>query len=318
MARSEELIEQFLKNKHRPDEDEFLHAECVRDLARGTAGPLMTREEMDARWGRGKWLPLPRFQIVQASGKKRPIDDGARNAHNEMVRYSETLDCPTPTQPATQLRALVSELTAAGAVRWGELTAETGTEDMPDAYRFVPIVPEELSQNVVAVWDPQTGQPMFQEIYGHVFGKSAAVINFHRLQRLVTAACRRLLALLISFYYDDATIQDLSSARGRGQRHLRGFFRLLGRPLSAHKAVDLASKADYLGLEHDVEAALSVGVVRFRPRDKLHEKVSEVIARHRREKWVSPSDASKLRGIIQFMATGTYGSRERRYDRLDS
>ena len=25
MARSEELIEQFLKNKHRPDEDEFLH-----------------------------------------------------------------------------------------------------------------------------------------------------------------------------------------------------------------------------------------------------------------------------------------------------
>jgi hypothetical protein len=262
---------------------------------------------MDAKWGQGQWLPLPRFQIVQASGKKRPIDDGSRYAHNEMVRYSETLDCPTPTQPATQLRVLVSELSAVGAEPWGHLRAETGTEDMPDAYRFVPIVPTELSQNIVAVWDPKTGQPMFQEIYGHVFGKSAAVINFHRLQRLVTAACRRLLALLISFYYDDATLQDLCTAKGRGQRHLRGFFRLLGRPLSATKAVDLSSKADYLGLEHCVERALSSGVVTFRPRDKLHEKVSDVLSALRRARWVSPSDASKLRGIIQFMATGAYG-----------
>jgi hypothetical protein len=178
---------------------------------------------------------------------------------------------------------------------------------MPDAYRFVPIAPAELSQNIVAVWDPVSGQPMFQEIYGHVFGKSAAVINFHRLQRLVTAACRRLLALLISFYYDDATLQDLNTAKGRGQRHLRGFFRLLGRPLSATKAVDLSARADYLGLEHDVGRALSSGVVSFRPRDKLHEKVADVIAKLRSSKWVSPSDASKLRGIIQFMATGAYG-----------
>ena len=116
-----------------------------------------------------------------------------------MVRYSETLDCPRPTQPATQLRALVS-----GCIHVTQLRAETGTEDMPDAYRFVPIAPEELAQNVIAFWDTLTDQPMFQDIYGHVFGKPAAVLNFHRLQRLVTAACRRLLALLISFYDDDA------------------------------------------------------------------------------------------------------------------
>ena len=131
---------------------------------------------MDARWGRGKWLPLPRFHLVQASGKKRPSEDGARNAHNDMVRYSEALDCPTPTQRATQLRALVSELVSAGCSQLGTLAAETGTEDMPDAYLLVPIAPAELAQNVVAVCDPVTGQPMYQEIYGHVFGESAAVI----------------------------------------------------------------------------------------------------------------------------------------------
>ena len=89
MAKSEDLIEQFLRARHKLEEDEFLHSECERDLARGTAGPLMSKDEMDARWGRGKWLPLPRFQIVQASGKKRPIDDGARNAHNESLSNTD-------------------------------------------------------------------------------------------------------------------------------------------------------------------------------------------------------------------------------------
>ena len=82
-----------------------MRTECLRDLERGTAGPLLTKEQMDERWGVGRWLPLPRFQIVQALGKKRPIDDGARNSHNEMVLCSETLDCPSPVQPAVQLRA---------------------------------------------------------------------------------------------------------------------------------------------------------------------------------------------------------------------
>ena len=70
----------------------------------------MSRRDMGKRWGRGQWLPLRRFQILQASGKHRPIDDGSRHEHNDMVRYSETLDCPAPTHPVIQLRALVSEL----------------------------------------------------------------------------------------------------------------------------------------------------------------------------------------------------------------
>ena len=47
------------------------------------------------------------------------------------------------------------------------VTAETGTEDMPDAYRFVRIAPAELAHNVVAVFHPDTGVPMYQEIFGH-------------------------------------------------------------------------------------------------------------------------------------------------------
>ena len=104
---------------------------------------------------------MPRFQILQASGEKRPIDDGSRHEHNDMVRYSETLDCPTPTHPVIQLRSLVAALEERHGPSWQALgvsspegpqplKAETGAEDMPDAYRFAPIRPAELAQNIVA------------------------------------------------------------------------------------------------------------------------------------------------------------------------
>ena len=98
-----------------------------------------------------------------------------------MLRYSETLDCPAPTHPVIQLRALVSDLHSQQGEDWCSiqvqtdegpfpLRAETGTEDMPDAYSFVPICPAEVSPDIVAVWRATTGQPMHQEIFGHVCG----------------------------------------------------------------------------------------------------------------------------------------------------
>ena len=74
----------------------------------GTAGPLRTTAQMDERWGEGHWLPMPRFMILQASGKRRPIDDVARNDHRRGEQWQSA----------------------------ATVTAETGTQDMPDGYRF--------------------------------------------------------------------------------------------------------------------------------------------------------------------------------------
>ena len=59
------------------------------------------------------------------------------------------------------------------------LEVQAGTEDMPDAYRHVPVAEEELALNIVGVWDPKAKAMRYQVLYGHVFGKAAAVINFH-------------------------------------------------------------------------------------------------------------------------------------------
>ncbi len=57
IAKPEELMSQFLRSRHEPEEDEFLHAECLRDLERGTAGPLMSQTGIDSRWGARQVAP---------------------------------------------------------------------------------------------------------------------------------------------------------------------------------------------------------------------------------------------------------------------
>ena len=82
---------------------------------------------------------------------------------------------------------------------------------------------------------------------------------------------------------------------------------LLGRPLSQSKAVPLQRQADYFGLKHDVSSALRDGVIVFEPRPKFQEKIAYAITAVRKAGRLSPADASKLRGIMQFMATGVIG-----------
>ena len=119
------------------------------------------------------------------------------------------------------------------------LVMETGGEDMPEAYRWVPADPGEGSLNVIATWSVDDNCWLFQEMYGQVFGRAAAVIIFHRVQRLLVAMIRGWLLVLCSMYYDDASLQDLAAAMGRGQRYIRALFRIVGLPLAEPKQVDL-------------------------------------------------------------------------------
>ena len=96
---------------------------------------------------------------------------------------------------------------------------------------------------------------MYQKMFGQVFGKAAAAINFHRIQRLLVAMNRRWLLVLCSMYYDDASLQDLAAAKGRGQRYVRALLRMVGLPFVEPKQVNLNMEADFLGLSHGMEGA---------------------------------------------------------------
>ena len=186
-------------------------------------------------------------------------------------------------------------------------TLETGGEDMPDAYRWVPAHPGEGALNVVATWCPASRAWVFQEMYGQVFGRAAAVINFHRVQRILVAMVRRWLLVLCTMDYDDASLMDLVAARGRGQRYVRALFRMVGLPLAPKKQVDLNDSADFLGLTHSVRDALHAGHIVFTPREALLAKARGLILQRLQEDSCTPAQASKIRGVLGFLFTGVYG-----------
>ena len=314
------LAECSKQPRDEPEVSQFLCDECRKDQSRGFAGPMMQRDEVDAMFGKHCWLPMPRFLHVQPNGKWRPIDDGSRLDHNLGTKYSETLDCVTAVQPALHVKALARAAAQACSqpapatfeealvrLRVPGAAVKSGTEDMPDAYRYVPAHPAEEPFNIVSVWDPVAQGPRFQVVYGHVFGRAAAVINFHRLQRLLNAVGKRLLVLLLAFYYDDITVQDAAGLGLLGQRQLRAFMHALGLPLAPKKQVDLTDDADYLGLRHDVRLAATQGIVTLYPREAISSRVCELIDAALLKRTLTPADAAKLRGILGFVATGMYG-----------
>ena len=170
---------------------------------------------------------MPRFETIQARGKHRPVDDWKRFGHNSASGFTETIECCSAFQPVVHAQALAQQAILQGSeASLSQQSLETGGEDMPEAYRWAPADPQEGALNVFATWSVDDACWLFQEIYGQVFGRAAAVINFHRVQRLLVAMIRRWLLVLCSVYYDDASLQDLAAAKGRGQRYIRALFRI--------------------------------------------------------------------------------------------
>ncbi len=50
--------------------------------------------------------------------------------------------------------------------------------------------------------------------------------------------------LLVAMFFDDATLQDLSESKGRGQRHFREVARILGLLMSEEKQEDMCAEAN--------------------------------------------------------------------------
>ena len=102
----------------------------------------MSRSAVDALFGRGQWRPLERFQIVQADNKRRMIDNARRTQHNSHESMSETIFTVSidfvAAVAASIARRVGSDQAACGAeIPW--LRLRIGTDDLPDAYRGLPV-----------------------------------------------------------------------------------------------------------------------------------------------------------------------------------
>ena len=94
---AEEYVDLLERDLRVHPEGQVILKETESEIELGLLGPLMNRKQLDARFGRGNWRPIPRH-IVHQNGKDRPIDDGKAGGHNESSRLLETIATQSSTE----------------------------------------------------------------------------------------------------------------------------------------------------------------------------------------------------------------------------
>lgn len=80
-------------------------------------------------------------------------------------------------------------------LRW--LAVRLGTDDLPDAYRGLPVADDHLRYSNISIYVPDTGW-RFTTLYGLTYGLEAAVVP-----QLGIAITRRCLVGCCAAYFDD-------------------------------------------------------------------------------------------------------------------
>jgi len=83
---------------------------------------------------------------------------------------------------------------------------------------------------------------------------------------------------------------------------------MIGSPFAEDKKLQtMQSTGTFLGLTHDLSSINKTGHVRFWARDRLHDKVRDILATARGTGHFSRGTASKLYGLANFLEQGIYG-----------
>ena len=289
-------------------DDEFLLQQSLEDAANGFCTAPLRRPDFLRSIGNKAHRLIPRCVITQSSGKQRVIDNGDTGGQSALSSDANKLTLCSPLRPAQHIRLAMHRWTDEEISNFFACDAwETGQEDLPSAYRYCPMALQE-SLGCVVVWYHHEWQtPAYQIYAGLLFGLPLAVTSFNRFSRLLEALARRFCRVLTSLYFDDATITDLRSSKGSGQWAMNQLCSLIGSPFAEDKKQSMQSTGTFLGLTHDLSCINQTGHVRFWARERLHDKVRDMLATARVTGHFSRGAASKLYGLANFLEQGIYG-----------
>ena len=168
------------------------------EIEKGFCGPFLSKLEVDDLFGEGQWRPFERFMVIQSDGKQRCIDNARKSGHNRHTTMFETI-CTTSVDFIACTTSMLLE--GVGEDReW--LQVRLGTDDLPDAYRGLPVHPDHQRFSIISLFHPQRGW-QFSLLFGLAFGLESAVVSFNRLPLFGIAMARRCAMSCSASYYDD-------------------------------------------------------------------------------------------------------------------
>ena len=140
-----------------------------------------------------------------------------------------------------------------------------------------------------------------------LFGLPLAVTAFNRFSRFSEMVVRRLLGVLYSMYFDDASFQDWTSGTGSAQEAIGQLMEIIGSPFADAKRQHMGKSADFLGLEHTIEIQEGEPRIAFWPRPRLIQKLQAMMDAALQEGELHPGTAGKLFGLANFLNSAYYG-----------
>ncbi|CAE7538614.1 unnamed protein product [Symbiodinium sp. CCMP2592] len=259
-------------------DDVFLLQQSTKDHEAGFCSPPLTEAALLRRLKGRPYRLIPRCVITQSSGKQRIIDNADAGGQSETSYDSNKLVLCSALRPGQHAQAIVARVPPEDLEEAKESDSlESGGEDWPDAYRHCPMSEEESLACLVVWWHHEWQAPAYQIYAGLLFGLPLAVTSFNRYSRFSEAASRRLALTVASSYFDDFNLLDWASSKGSGQWAVGSINTLLGTPFAAEKRQPMSAHGTFLGLDHVLSEALSQGFVTFWARERLFDKMADLI-----------------------------------------
>ena len=271
---------------------------------KGFCSEFMSRSQLDSLFGPGQWRPLERFIIKQADGKMRVIDNARKTLHNACTSLQETISTTTVDFVAN----VASDVLAAFDLQTGPLDdpllewmdMRIGTDDLPDAYRGLPVASCHQPASVIAIYIPEQGWA-FTLLWGLAYGLESAVVSFNRFPQLGIAASRRLVLSMCSSYFDDELSLEMVRDHDSSQCGLKLVFTLLGAPPQVAKCFRPTANRHYLGASLHCGAFLTEATITIQPKFSTRAKVQSKLQRALDTLTLDSDEAGKLRGDLNWM-----------------
>ena len=155
-----------------------------------------------------------------------------------------------------RLLCATAETLSVPAAERAAMDFESGTNDIPDAYRAMLVKSAHLRFNAVMVKEPlgadTPGRIWFCVMSAMLFGLSSSVVQFGRWSRFLEAFTQRIMWTLWMLSVDDSCMVDLKAGKGTAQRVGKSVFAALGIPLAEPKSQRMGTHTDFLGITHDL------------------------------------------------------------------
>lgn len=297
-AAAEEAISKIIHSGAPRFHEEILEV-TQEEQSKSFCSPFYTKLELDDRFGAGNWRPMERFMIVQADGKRRVIDNARKSLHNENTEMFETIH----TVSVDFVAAVASMLSQSGLASSEEpdwIQLRLGTDDLPDAYRGLPVCDSHLRYSIVAVYVAPLGW-RFTILHGLAYGLESAVVSFNRVPQLGIAISRRCAGAIGAAYFDDQLAMEVIPLADISQRGIQKVFTLMGIPPHPEKSFSPAPNRHYLGTSVHVGDFLTAGTIRFQPKAITQSKVLAKLAQVQQDGHLPRDDAGKLRGDLNWL-----------------